>query len=72
MKYDRLGHCEPPGLPRFLLEPYTHEFINLPNETYLINDFGPGRSVACWIGKEHSNLYGTHSWYGGHDRLLGR
>src|SRR5436190_1449143 len=61
--YDRLGHCEPPGLPRFLLEPYTHEFINLPQESYLINDFGPSiRRVL--LGKEHSNLYGTHSWYG--------
>jgi hypothetical protein len=29
----------------------------------LINDFGPSiRRVL--IGKEHSNLYGTHSWYG--------
>jgi hypothetical protein len=61
--YDRLGHCEPPGMPRFLLEPYTHEFINLPQESYLINDFGPSiRRVL--IGKQHSNLYGTHSWYG--------
>ena len=61
--YDRLAHCEPPGMPRFLLEPYSHEFINLPNESYLINDFGPSiRRVL--IGKQHSNLYGTHSWYG--------
>ena len=63
VRYDRLGHCEPPGMPRFLLEPYTHEFINLPKESYLINDFGPSiRRVL--IGKKHSNLYGTHSWYG--------
>jgi hypothetical protein len=61
--YDRLSDCEPPGMPRFLLEPYTHEFVNLPNESYLINDFGPSiRRV--YIGKQHSNLYGTHSWYG--------
>ena len=50
-------------MPRFLLEPYTHEFINLPTESYLINDFGPSiRRVL--IGRKHSNLYGTHSWYG--------
>jgi len=61
--YDRLGECQPPGMPRFLLEPYSHEFINLPNESYLINDFGPSiRRVL--IGKQHGNLYGTHSWYG--------
>ena len=63
VRYDRLAHCEPPGMPRFLLEPYTDEFINLPTEVYLINDFGPSiRRVL--IGKKHSNLYGTHSWYG--------
>jgi hypothetical protein len=63
VRYDRLGGCEPPGMPRFLLEPYTHEFVNLPQESYLINDFGPSiRRVL--IGKQHSNLYGTHSWYG--------
>ncbi|MCP5144405.1 MAG: hypothetical protein H6978_06245 [Gammaproteobacteria bacterium] len=61
--YDRLGECQPPGMPRFLLEPYSHEFINLPDQSYLINDFGPSiRRVL--IGREHSNLYGTHSWYG--------
>ncbi|HEY8519674.1 MAG TPA: hypothetical protein VIN61_06315 [Gammaproteobacteria bacterium] len=61
--YDRLAHCEPPGYPRFLLEPYTHEFINLPHQVYQINDFGPSIR-RIYIGKEHSNVYGTHSWYG--------
>lgn len=63
VKYDRLGHCEPPGYPRILLEPYTHEFINLPDIAYQINDFGPSIR-RTYIGKEHSNVYGTHSWYG--------
>ena len=63
VKYDRLGHCEPPGYPRILLEPYTHEFINLPDVAYQINDFGPSIR-RTYIGKEHSNVYGTHSWYG--------
>ena len=63
VQYDRLTHCEPPGYPRFLLEPYTHEFINLPHQSYLINDFDSSiRRV--YIGQEHKNLYGTHSWYG--------
>jgi hypothetical protein len=63
VQYDRLTHCEPVGYPRFLLEPYTHEFINLPQESYLINDFGPSiRRV--YVGQEHKNVYGTHSWFG--------
>ena len=63
VQYDRLTHCEPPGYPRWLLEPYSHEFLNLPHQSYLINDFGPAiRRV--YIGQEHKNVYGTHSWYG--------
>jgi len=63
VRYDRLTACEPPGMPRFLLEPYTHEFINLPEESYQILDFGPSvRRV--YIGRQHNNLLGTHSWYG--------
>ena len=30
VQYDRLTHCEPVGYPRWLLEPYSHEFVNLP------------------------------------------
>jgi hypothetical protein len=63
VQYDRLGHCEPPGYPRFLLEPYSHEFINLPQQSYQINDFDSG-TRRIYIGQEHKNLEGTHSWYG--------
>jgi hypothetical protein len=34
VQYDRLTHCEPVGYPRWLLEPYSHEFVNLPHESY--------------------------------------
>jgi len=63
VQYDRLTHCEPPGYPRFLLEPYTHEFINLPDKSYQINDYASG-TRRVHIGQEHINLTGTHSWYG--------
>ena len=63
VRYDRLAGCEPAGLPRWLLEPYTHEFVNLPNESYLINDFA--NSIRrVFIGQPHRNLTGTHSWLG--------
>ena len=42
VQYDRLTDCQPVGYPRWLLEPYSHEFVNLPQESYLINDYGPG------------------------------
>jgi hypothetical protein len=63
VQYDRLTHCEPPGYPRFLLEPYTHEFINLPHQSYQINDFDSSIR-RIYIGQEHKNLTGTHSWFG--------
>lgn len=63
VQYDRLTHCEPPGYPRFLLEPYTHEFVNLPHQSYQINDFDSSIR-RIYIGQEHRNLTGTHSWYG--------
>ena len=63
VQYDRLTHCEPVGYPRWLLEPYSHEFINLPQQSYMINDYGPGiRRV--YLGQKHNNVYGTHSWFG--------
>jgi hypothetical protein len=63
VQYDRLTSCEPPGYPRWLLEPYSHEFVNLAGESWFINDYGPGiRRV--YIGQEHKNVFGTHSWYG--------
>ena len=63
VSYDRLSHCEPPGYPRFLLEPYSHEFINLAHQSYQINDFDSSIR-RIYIGQEHKNLFGTHSWYG--------
>jgi hypothetical protein len=63
VQYDRLTDCTPPGYPRFLLEPYSHEFINLPHESYQINDYASG-TRRIYIGGEHINLSGTHSWYG--------
>jgi hypothetical protein len=63
VRYDRLTHCEPAGMPRWLLEPYTHEFINLPGQSYFINDFA-NAIRRIYIGQEHQNLYGTHSWMG--------
>jgi hypothetical protein len=61
--FDRLALCEPPGYPRHLWEPYTREFANLPHQSWQMNDvFNETRRI--YIGKEHSNLYGTHSWLG--------
>jgi len=66
VRYDRLTHCEPAGLPRWLLEPYNHEFINMPHQSYFINDFS-NAIRRIYINQEHTNLAemnGSHSWHG--------
>jgi hypothetical protein len=66
VRYDRLTHCEPAGMPRWLLEPYNHEFTNLLHQSWFINDFA--NSIRrIYINQEHTNLAemnGSHSWHG--------
>jgi hypothetical protein len=37
-EYDRLGRCDPPGHPRWLVEPFLREFIVTPKQTWLVNE----------------------------------
>jgi hypothetical protein len=62
-QYDRLTHCEPPGYPRHLREPYFREFVNLPHQSWQLNDF-MNETRRVFIGKEHVNNFGTHTWLG--------
>ena len=57
--YDRLTSCEPAGLPRWFLEPYTREFINTPTQSWWYNDLGNDMR-RIYIGQEHKNIDGTH------------
>jgi hypothetical protein len=38
LEYDPLGRCDPPGHPRWLVEPFLREFIVTPKQTWLINE----------------------------------
>ena len=57
--YDRLTSCEPAGLPRWFLEPYTREFINTPTQSWWHNDLGNDMR-RIYINQEHQNIDGTH------------
>ena len=57
--YDRLTTCEPAGYPRFLMEPYTREFINTPDQVWQLNDLA-NESRRIYIDQEHKNIDGTH------------
>ena len=38
IEWDPISKCSPPGVPRWLTEPFTREFIVTPNQTWLINE----------------------------------
>jgi hypothetical protein len=58
--YDRLTNCEYPGVPRWLWEPYIKEFVNLPYQSWMMNDF-MNETRRIYIGAEHINIEGKHS-----------
>ena len=37
-EYDPISDCRPPGVPRWQTEPFLHEFIVTPQQTWLINE----------------------------------
>lgn len=57
--YDRLTSCEPAGVPRWFLEPYTREFINTPTQSWWTNDLA-NDTRRIYINQEHQNIDGTH------------
>jgi len=59
-RYDRLTNCEYPGMPRWLWEPYVKEFVNLPYQSWMMNDF-MDESRRIYIDAEHINIEGKHS-----------
>ena len=59
-RWDRLTRCEFPGLPRWLREPYVKEFVNMPTQTWMMNDF-MNEWRRIYIGREHVNIDAAHS-----------
>ena len=59
-RYDRLTNCEYPGVPRWLWEPYVKEFVNMPNQSWMMNDM-MNETRRVYIGAEHVNMEGKHS-----------
>ena len=59
-RYDRLTNCEYPGVPRWLWEPYIKEFVNLPQQSWMMNDF-MNETRRVYIGAEHVNFDAKHS-----------
>jgi hypothetical protein len=59
-RYDRLTNCEYPGVPRWLWEPYIKEFVNMPTQSWMMNDL-MNESRRIYIDAEHINIDAKHS-----------
>jgi hypothetical protein len=58
-RYDRLTNCEYPGVPRWLWEPYVKEFVNMPGQSWFMNDM-MNETRRIYIGAEHINTESKH------------
>jgi len=59
-RYDRLTNCEYPGVARWLWEPYVKEFVNMPEQSWMMNDL-MNEPRRVYIRAEHVNIDGKHS-----------
>ena len=53
IEWDPISACSPPGVPRWLTEPFTREWIVTPNETWLINEMVNDIRRVYTDGREH-------------------
>jgi hypothetical protein len=53
-EYDPISDCRPPGVPRWFTEPFLHEFIVTPNQTWLINEMVNDVRRVYTDGRSHT------------------
>jgi hypothetical protein len=58
-RYDRLTDCEYAAVPRWIWEPYVKEFVNMPKQTWMMNDF-MNETRRIYINGEHVNTEAKH------------
>ena len=64
-EYDPISDCRPPGTPRWLTEPFLHEFIVTPNQTWLINEMVNDVRRVYTDGRPHTPTEDAYpSWNG--------
>lgn len=75
-EYDPISDCRPPGFPRWITEPFLHEFIVTPDTTWLINEMVNDVRRVYTDGREHTAPEDAYaSWNGDtvgfwHDGML--
>lgn len=64
-EYDPISDCRPPGTPRWFTEPFLHEFIVTPGQTWLINEMVNDVRRVYTDGREHTPAADAYpSWNG--------
>lgn len=53
-EYDPISDCRPPGFPRWATEPFLHEFIVTPEQTWLVNEMVNDVRRVYTDGREHT------------------
>jgi len=53
-EYDPISDCRPPGTPRWFTEPFLHEFIVTPAQTWLINEMVNDVRRVYTDGRDHT------------------
>jgi hypothetical protein len=64
-EYDPISDCRPPGTPRWFTEPFLHEFIVTPDQTWLINEMVNDVRRVYTDGRAHTSEEDAYpSWNG--------
>ncbi len=64
-EYDPISDCRPPGTPRWFTEPFLHEFIVTPAQTWLINEMVNDVRRVYTDGRAHTPAEDAYaSWNG--------
>jgi hypothetical protein len=53
-EYDPISDCRPPGFPRWATEPFLHEFIVTPGQTWLVNEMVNDVRRVYTDGRDHT------------------
>lgn len=64
-EYDPISDCRPPGTPRWFTEPFLHEFIVTPGQTWLINEMVNDVRRVYTDGRAHTPAEDAYATWNG-------
>jgi len=65
IEFDYLSNCAPPGVPRWLTEPFLREFVVTPGQTLLINEMVNDIRRIYTDGRDHTPEGDRYPMYNG-------